>query len=190
MSQPRYFLAKSGETFGPFTLGEIECLRETGEYQRYSWLWDPTRAGTGWQPVDPPPPAPPLLEGTPGEASPEARGASPRAAPALSPPVKGISALAHDSRRLLAGELTQVTESGCELIGGSDEDAPAFSTGACLRLQLADPGGRSMTVSARVGKVARRAGHWRYQLFWRRYPAILKGGQAPASRESISNPDP
>lgn len=199
MSHTNYYLARSGETFGPFTLQEIERLRESGEYQKFSWFWDSSRSRPDWQPIDPPPapPRPAATERPIALAGDSARVAEPaRRAPSAAGesrsafPCEGISALCFNAGQLQAGTLAQATESGCEFVSASTQGSPAFQARARVRLQLADASGRSMTLSARVAKTTRKGGRWHYQLFWKRCPEIIKTIQAPEAHETISNPAP
>lgn len=179
MSDPSYFLARSGETYGPFTLGEIEKFRETGEYRKFSWLWDPSPAAPGWKPVDPPPPPPRVRT--------DGRAGNGRARPSA-PPIQGVSALCFDAGRLQAGILVGATESGCDFISSSPTDGPLFSPRRVVRLHLADEKGRSMEVTARVGSVRLDAGRWHYRIQWKRCPGILKKIEPLENSETASNP--
>ncbi len=110
MSKP-FFLAKAGQIYGPYDRSEIETLRESGDYEKYTWFWDDATAR--WQPIDPPPASP--------RASTQAQEQSqhqhqhqhqhqPQATPAhqawsVSPEkLRTISAICHDPQRVATGK--------------------------------------------------------------------------------------
>lgn len=189
----RIFLARSGNTYGPFTEEDIRKMREQGGLSTYTWIW--TRGAQHWTPLDPPPPPPfenseprsksPHPAHAPTEAQPQAptQTQQPRPEPqpdnviraAFKPklvPTRELEAACHDSRHIISGKLQRISDIGCELVCENGE-GPAFGQSAPLQLNLLDPAtGRSVTVSARLEGVTRKNGHWAYELRWDQCPEI------------------
>jgi hypothetical protein len=140
------FLARNGRVSGPFSEAEISKLRQQGELERYSWMWNSRLAK--WEPLDPPPP--PLVK------------------------TGRIEAICHDSHQVVSGVLDAVSESGCQLVTSAQDASPLFSPSSILLLNLLDPAtGESMNVRARFASAARKSGQWHYRLQWDEYPALL-----------------
>jgi hypothetical protein len=193
MSKP-FFLAKSGQIYGPFERSEIESLRESGEYEKYTWFWDETVAR--WQPIDPPP-APPRASGRTSvhteNHAPSAQPASAHAAPQVQAApqnawsvseekLRSISVLCHDQQTVASGTLAHVTDAGCEFIVQGHSTSPEFQAKLPVLLHLLDlPSGRSMNVSGRIGKVERRDGAWVYRIHWKHCPQLLSERGSSAS---------
>ncbi|MFL5814311.1 MAG: hypothetical protein ACJ763_12090 [Bdellovibrionia bacterium] len=195
MSKP-FFLAKSGQIFGPFERSEIETLRESGDYEKYTWFWDETVAR--WQPIDPPP-APPRSVSQPGRSQDVATPSAPQAQAATAPAqsswsvseakLRSISVLCHDQQTVASGTLAHVTDAGCEFIvqtqGHGHSTSPEFQTKLPVLLHLLDlTSGRSMNVSGRVGKVERRDGAWVYRIHWKHCPQLLSERGSSVSQEA------
>ena len=163
-----FFLAKSGRIFGPYSEQDIEALRVSGEYERYSWLWDD--GVKRWTPVDPAPTQAPRVDPLP-EIS-VARVAQGPVAPIQDS--ERLGALCYDHHGALSGWIVNATDSGCEFIAAGGAATPELVERATIFLHLCDPGtGRAMSVSGRVGQVERRAGEWRYRVHWKRRPQII-----------------
>jgi hypothetical protein len=182
MTGEGYFLAKAGEIFGPYTETDIENLRESGEYQRYTWVWDTRKPG--WQPTDPTPVAPqapvskvPMAApmDTPAAPAP-VQAQAPTRTPAVRPniDVGHLSVLCYDHHQVLSGTLVHISEGGCEFISETLESGPAFMIQVPISMNLLDQrSGQSMTVRSRVAEVARKDGRWHYRLFWKKCPEII-----------------
>jgi hypothetical protein len=207
MSKP-FYLAKAGQIYGPFERSEIETLRESGDYEKYTWFWDDAIAR--WQPIDPPP-APPRATKQPSAAQSVSTPNAPRAQVeqaqvAVATPshqdaapvsqwyvseekLRSISALCHDQQTVASGTLAHVTDAGCEFIvrteGHGHSTTPEFQSKLPVTLHLLDvTSGRSMNVSGRVGKVERRDGAWVYRIHWKHCPQLLSEQGSRASQEA------
>jgi hypothetical protein len=191
MSKP-FFLAKSGQIYGPYERSEIETLRESGDYEKYTWFWDETVAR--WQPIDPPP-APPRTVSQPSRSQDVATPSAPQAQVAPAPAqsawsvseqkLRSISVLCHDQQTVASGTLAHVTDAGCEFIVQGHSTSPEFQTKLPVLLHLLDlPSGRSMNVSGRVGKVERREGAWVYKIHWKHCPQLLSERGSSVSQEA------
>src|SRR5581483_10104893 len=55
MSAAKVFLAKAGKISGPYTEHDVEAMSESGQLERFAWVWRSTTPG--WQPLDPMPAA-------------------------------------------------------------------------------------------------------------------------------------
>jgi hypothetical protein len=190
MSKP-FFLAKAGQIYGPYDRNEIETLRESGNYEKYTWFWDDAIAR--WQPIDPPP-APPSRATTPTttqqpHAEVSHQQPASHAAPASNWSVseeklRQISVICHDQQSVASGSLAHVTDAGCEFIVQSHETSPDFQAKLPILLHILDmPSGRSMNVSGRVGRVDRRDGAWVYRIHWKRCPELLSERSSSTSPE-------
>lgn len=198
MSKP-FFLAKAGQIYGPYDRNEIETLRESGDYEKYTWFWDDAIAR--WQPIDPPPAPPRATTHVPHQA-PSAHASTPAAAQShaeathqqAATPVsqwtvseeklRQISVICHDQQSVASGTLAHVTDAGCEFIVQSHSTSPDFQAKLPILLHILDmPSGRSMNVSGRVGRVDRRDGAWVYRIHWKRCPQLLSERSSSVSPE-------
>lgn len=177
MTNQEYFLAKAGQTFGPYTEEEVQNLRESGEYQKYTWVWAPGKAG--WEPIDPTPAAMPL--------PPTRSGGAPKAPSDMSTTpgtrkdfnLKNMSVVCYDHHQVVSGNLTHISEGGCEFISDNFETTPAFMLQVPISMNLLDSSnGQTMTIRGRVAEVARKDGRWHYRIFWKKCPEILTGKAA------------
>lgn len=199
MSKP-FFLAKAGQIYGPYDRNEIETLRESGSYEKYTWFWDDSIAR--WQPIDPPP-APPRASthvehqapsATQPHAEPVHRQVASPASQTHATPVsqwtvseemlRQISVICHDQQAVASGTLAHVTDAGCEFIVQSHATSPEFQAKLPILLHILDmPSGRSMNVSGRVGRIDRRDGAWVYRIHWKRCPQLLSERGSSTSPE-------
>lgn len=195
MSKP-FFLAKAGQIYGPYDRNEIETLRESGNYEKYTWFWDDSIAR--WQPIDPPP-APPRASTHVEHQAPSAHATTPAAAQPHAEPVQSapasqwtvseeklrqISVICHDQQAVASGTLAHVTDAGCEFIVQSHATSPEFQAKLPILLHILDmPSGRSMNVSGRVGRIDRRDGAWVYRIHWKRCPQLLSERGSSTSPE-------
>ncbi len=167
------YLSRAGQTFGPISETELKAMRSSGEIYGYAYLFEsPAR---GWESIHPMPSAPPTAVGA-SLASPEVPPPSrQRRAPSTISPARPVEVVMHDFHHLVTGNLSSLTESGCELICEEHEEAgPVFAERSRLVLNLLDPKtGRAMNVAASLSQVARKDGHWSYQLRWDQVPEIL-----------------
>jgi hypothetical protein len=199
MNKP-FFLAKSGQIYGPFERTEIETLRESGEYEKYTWFWDDSIAR--WQPIDPPPAPPRATAHSEPLHAPSAHSSTahttapsvsqPQAAPAQQSQwsvsqekLRSISAICHDHHNVASGTLANVTDAGCEFIVQSRSTSPEFQAKLPILLHLLDlPSGRSMNVAGRIGRIDRRDGAWVYRIHWKHLPQLLSERASSASAEA------
>jgi hypothetical protein len=187
------YLGKNSQTFGPYTVEQFEEIKASADFATYTFIWDGREADADWKPLEkaPAPPAP-VRKAGPGAPPPDSRATRAPAtrereeapAPAVAAPVSrvalkgydvpGIEALCHDSIHVIAGKLTQVTDSGCELICPQNSVAPGFGSKSPVVLNLLEPKtGRSMNVSARLSAVRRREGQWSLKVLWNGCPELI-----------------
>jgi hypothetical protein len=198
------YLGKNGETHGPYTVEQYEQLRAMPEFASFTYIWDGRDPAADWKPIPKAaPPAPPAKRG-PGAPPPDSRAVTPAPAPVdaaetqapiadvipitratdarKAPVLRGydvpwIEALCHDSRNVIAGKLTQVTDAGCELLCPQSPTAPAFGSQSRVILNLLDPkSGQAMNVAARLGGVSRRDGRWSLRVLWDGCPELIVSG--------------
>lgn len=159
-----YFLAKSGKTFGPFDQVQIEKMRLSGQYEEYTWVWDP--GSHAWEAIDPAPAAPHFATPTLNPASEEQRSRSIDAS--------GIQVVCFNHLSALSGSLNQVTDAGCEFSTQMGTTEPEFQVKLPVSLHLFDTKtSRSMKVNGRVGRVERRDGRWHYRIHWKNCPELI-----------------
>lgn len=87
-----------------------------------------------------------------------------------------LTALAHDSRTLVQGNLSEVTVLGCLLEVQSSCADPEFQTGGRIQLHLLEElEGKAQAVVARVKSVKRESqNRWSYRLTWGQVPELAK----------------
>jgi hypothetical protein len=57
-NEQQIWLSKEGKTEGPFSPSQVETMKSSGEYKKYTWIW--SAKSKNWEPIypAPPPPAP------------------------------------------------------------------------------------------------------------------------------------
>lgn len=170
------YLAKNGETIGPFTAEEFEAIRQSGKIREYSAIFD--SRSNSWQPLEAAPPPPPSF--APAPEVPSARGTAELAPPAARPtlsrkPTRAIEALCHNRRDILSGSLDRLSDAGCDFLAvESDGAGPRFAEKGPVLLNLLDPAtGESINVQARMLEAARAKEGWIYRLGWQSCPEFL-----------------
>lgn len=95
------------------------------------------------------------------------------------PQKSSLTALAHDSRTLVQGQLSEVTVLGCLLEVQSSCADPEFQTGGSIQLNLLEElEGKAQSVLARVKSVKREVqNRWSYRLTWGQVPELAKPHQ-------------
>jgi hypothetical protein len=199
MSQPtsapvEIYLGKGGQTFGPYTVEQFEAIKATPDFAAYIYIWDGREPNADWKPIakaapeaprragpSAPPPSDTLADTAAVNAQPapiadvipisRAR----KAAPILrGHDVPWIEALCHDTRNVIGGKLTQVTDTGCELVCPSASAAQSFGSQSHVVLNLLDPkSGQAMNVAARLNGVTRRDGSWSLKVLWDSCPELI-----------------
>lgn len=182
------YLGKSGQTFGPYTVEQYEALKLTPDFDTYNFIWDGRDPGANWKPIakapsEAPrrtgPSAPPPSDALATQAAPVADvipiSRARKAVPALRGyDVPWIEALCHDTRNVVGGKLTQVTDAGCELICPSGSAAQGFGSQSHVMLNLLDPkSGQVMNVTARLNGVTRQNGQWTFKVLWDSCPELI-----------------
>ncbi len=97
----------------------------------------------------------------------------------IAPASASLTALAHDSRTLVQGHLSEVTVLGCLLEVQSSCADPEFQTGGRIQLNLLEElEGKAEAVVARVKSVKREAqNRWSYRLTWGQVPELAEPQQ-------------
>lgn len=182
----RFFLAKAGQTYGPFDRNEIETLRESGQYEKYTWFWDQDVAR--WQAIDPPP-APPSVAAQSPSTSTSQQQHQPQPSQSLSVSqdvLRGISAICHDQQSVLSGVLSNVSDAGCEFLCDSHSASPELQTKISIFLHLFETSSRrSIKVTGRVGRIDRRNGQWVYRIHWKKIPQLFQRSSGARLENSI-----
>jgi hypothetical protein len=204
MTQPiEIYLGKNGQTFGPYTVEQFEAIKASADYETYTYIWDGRDPSPDWKPLEKAPASPAAPKRGPGapppdERKPQQTQPAQQPAPAATPErvpapdwreaqapaparamlrrydVPGIEAICHDSRHVISGRLTQVTDSGCELVCSGDAGAESFGSKSRVVLNLLEPkSGRAMNVTARLSGVRRRDGQWSLKVLWKSCPELI-----------------
>lgn len=147
------YLGRGGRVYGPFTDEEIERLRLSAEIENYTYLWD--EQSSQWRNIDPAPPHP----GTEDHESSHALANF------------GGEAICHNSKDMVAGQLENVGEGGCDLVSSDLSESPRLAVNSSLVLNVMDQTHRvAVNVRARLVESTRRAGKWVYRIRWARRP--------------------
>jgi hypothetical protein len=174
------FLTKGGQNFGPFESHEIQAMKKDGRILEYSHIWNPDEEH--WESTAPTPMAPPKAatakpltvdSSSPREAQTKTaqERSSRRAASEIKIP--SVEVVAFDHEQVIPGELSHVTEDGCEFV--TNGAAQAFASQGVVSLNvLNSKSGKTMSVRAKLSGVSRIGGRWRYQLHWKECPEILR----------------
>ena len=170
------YLGKNSQTFGPYTVEQFESIQASPDYSTYTFIWDGRDSNADWKPIEKAP-APPALarKQSPGTPPPDEKVHQLPARPMLRGyDVPGLEALCHDTRHVISGRLTQVTDAGCELVCPQSSVAPAFGSQSNVVLNLLEPkSGRSMNVTARLCGVRRQDGCWSLKVLWKSCPELV-----------------
>ncbi len=146
----RTFLGKNGKVFGPYTGTEIDQLRSKGELSQYIWIWDATK--TRWNPIEAPPPAPEASQSLDANWD-----------------WNRSEVIGHDHDRLISGKLSQVTQTGCDLI--SQGGRATWARDQKIVLNVYDPVAKACRrFMTQVFEVVRMRDGWVYRLRWEKSP--------------------
>jgi hypothetical protein len=171
MKKKTIYLSRSGKVEGPFSVGEIEELRQSGELYLYSSIW--LNSITGWSSIeedgdlqDGPPPPPPDSNAGERESHSES---VPKAH-------SEIDVLCFDKKTMISGKLFEVKPQGCVLRSDrSTRVLPTLRAGSSVTLNLLDPqSGHSQNLQATIQTAKNGTDYWEYQLKWEQLPALIK----------------
>ena len=173
----KIFLGKLGKVFGPYEAAEIESMQASGKIMDFTWIWD--GALGEWKTLETPPPSP-IVEVSASESG-RKRSTSSTSGGSDRPDWSEVEALCHDSSHVVSGLLTQVTETGCELVTADHSASPVFGlkTVAVLNLMNAATG-TSTNIPVRMLNVARVNGAWVYRVSWNQVPSLRMPEQRSA----------
>ena len=166
MSQPLIYLGKDGKVSGPFTSGQIEELRQSGELYSYTYIWD--KKTSGWKAIEEEVELPDVLPGLPPQGNNDAT--------RVLSSVDSISIICHDHHLLLSGKLLSATQEKCIFESkNSIYELAAFKSGTKVLLNFLNiNNGRSENLSAIIDQVKRGDEFWQYQVNWDQSPQLLK----------------
>jgi len=177
MSNHPIYLSKDGKVTGPFSAGQIEDLRQSGELYNYAWIWE--NSERGWTAIEeevevpeatpiPPPPdalvrAAPVQENTPIRIE------------RLKKVLDAIHVICHNRKTIMSGILHDAHEDGCVLQSLLPvQDLPTFKIGTPVSINLLNSqNGQSENTSATVKITRRGEEFWEYELTWDSLPKIL-----------------
>ena len=193
--QQGVYLSKQGKVFGPFTRGQVEQLKRTGEYHSYSFMWDPS-VSPDWAPIHLPPAPPPKpsqvlpTRFTPSESTAQGTSGSSHHAgahgqghgsaagqghPGASATESAFQVICHNNRDAMSGVLTDPHAQGFTLL---TEDAATsgtpFGRGSKVWVNLLEEqSGRSENFQAVISGMTNQDGKWAFEIAWEKPARIL-----------------
>ncbi|HAR41253.1 MAG TPA: hypothetical protein DCS07_01250 [Bdellovibrionales bacterium] len=158
------YLGRLGKAFGPYTEQEFQGLENSGELKNFTWLWN---AGANcWEALDPAP-VPLVLK-----PKTEHAGTSPQIFKHDS--LLPLDVICHNGIHALTGSIRNAINEGCEFVAHSNTTESPFPVPSRIVLSLLDPrAGKSLDISARLLKLARKDGRWTYTLSWENIPELV-----------------
>ena len=155
------YLSREGKIFGPFSPGEIDQFRKSGELLHYAWIWNPS--SSRWSLLHPEPPAPAA------KPAPKPAQATPR------PTDRAIQAICYDTIHLIGGRVESFDSEGAAILCPSDfRDLGPFRKGQKVSINLIDEAsGASENVDALVETSAREDRGLRYRFRWKIRPQMM-----------------
>lgn len=177
-----YFLGRGGDVFGPYTKTEIDKLKASGEFNKYSWFWGPQNES--WVAINPPPKPPKMQRG--GAAS--LSDAEARAQASLEPVRKHkktedeiervatrLQAVCHIGNRIVSGIVQDANAKGFLLMSRDyPESIPPFSKGCDVKINLLDDvSGLTENHQGKFTGLGRRDSLWELHFKWEKLPKLL-----------------
>ena len=84
-----------------------------------------------------------------------------------------VTAICHDRRRAILGEIRRSSDTGCELLCTAGDAGPGFARRSTLILNLLEEStGKSANVIARLEAIAREGDTWIYRFAWDEAPDL------------------
>jgi hypothetical protein len=151
------WLSREGKTEGPFTATQIEALKTSGEYTKYTWIW--SAKSKNWEPIYPAPPPPSL----------------PKKKEAVENVARNISAICHDNRQVVGGTID--SKIGADSIFKSTQHGdqlPPFKKRAKILVNLLDENsGDTENAQAEIVDFKKSGSTWEYRLKWQTAPKMI-----------------
>jgi hypothetical protein len=200
-TQPKYYLARNQQTFGPLEESQVDALRQSGQLAQYTWIF---REGDAeWAAIDPAPaipsasaaehltkPANPAklakFEQVEAPTQPRVQPQQPRlhAVPAARKLERDLyRVILFDHRNAISGWIETASDGGCIIRSDTKGSDPLFVTREAACLTLHDTrGGQSIKIRVNVAEIGRSNRGWSYQLQWREIPELLQRTSERADR--------
>ncbi len=175
-----YFLGRGGDIFGPYTKLEIDTLKQSGEFEKYSWFWGPQNES--WVAINPPPKPPKMKRGGAASLSEsEVRAQNKPGAPKKPKDedveiiATRLQAVCHSGDRVISGMVSEATSKGFLLTSKDYPDMiPPFSKGSAVRINLLDDvSGLTENYKGSFSGVGRKGSHWELHFEWEALPKLL-----------------
>jgi hypothetical protein len=156
-NEQQIWLSKEGKTEGPFTPSQVESLKSSGDYKKYTWIW--SAKSKNWEPIYPAPPPPTL----------------PKKAETAKKVNRELAAVCHDNRIIVGGIIASSIGSD-SIMKTTDygDRLPPFKKGAKVIINLLDEeSGKTENVKAQIVDFKKTGGSWEYRLKWGDTPGLL-----------------
>jgi hypothetical protein len=151
------WLSKEGKTEGPFTPSQVESMKSSGEYNKYTWIWSAKLKN--WEPIYPAPPPPSL----------------PKKAEVAKKVNLELAVICHDNRSIVGGVISSSMGSDSVMKTSDYGDMlPPFKKGSKVMINLLDEAsGKTENVKAQIVDFKKSGSNWEYRLKWSETPKLL-----------------
>src|SRR5258708_352348 len=117
------WLSKEGKTEGPFSPSQVETMKSSGEYKKYTWIW--SAKSKNWEPIYP---APPPMAPPPAQKAEAAKKVNLQ-----------LAAVCHDNRTIVGGVISSSMGNDSVMKTQDYGDMlPPFKKGAKVIINLLD----------------------------------------------------
>jgi len=174
----KFFLFQTGQTFGPFSIQQLQEMYYKGELDHYDLFWDMTTPQ--WKPLSefvdvyiPKDPLPPDLDfPEPKEEEIELPKKSqkidipvpPKLLPKMAPP---ITAICFDEESTSSGKLIKITKNRCFIQSPKNSKRPPFVIGQPLQISLlSEVTHNSINIDVKFHDVQFNGTYWILELHW------------------------
>jgi hypothetical protein len=158
-NEQQIWLSKEGKTEGPFSPSQVETMKSSGEYKKYTWIW--SAKSKNWEPIypAPPPPAP-----TPAKKAETAKTVG-----------HELAAVCHDNRTIVGGVIASSMGNDSVMKTQDYGDMlPPFKKGSKVMVNLLDENsGKTENVKAQIVDFKKSGSSWEYRLQWIDTPTLL-----------------
>ena len=186
------FLGKNGQTFGPYTVEDLNKFQTSGQIRDYSWIWD--SESPSWKSLDtlapPPPPVenakpvtptPPPQTSAPVYTPPTVTTPTPKATtgrnlrPAFFSETSPLEVTCHDRTEVIMGQIYSISETGCCFISKDANTKRCFAEQAVVFIDLFDPKSKkAMKTAVKLIGITQNEGRWAYQMQWSHCPELIR----------------
>jgi hypothetical protein len=157
-NEQQIWLSREGKTEGPFSPSQVESMKSSGEYKKYTWIW--SAKSKNWEPIYPAPPPPALPKKT--ETAKKVN--------------RELAAVCHDNRVIVGGIISSAIGND-SIMKTSDygDMLPPFKKGHKVIINLLDEdSGVAENAKAEIVDFKKTGSSWEYRLKWSDTPKLLQ----------------